>query len=136
MPSYLTTEEFACGHTHKTVHRPGIPEYLGMETEARSLQERDTRVINEVVPLEIGCLTCVCQSILDVSIVSPEAIPQRYLRDLNSHIHILKQSASKVMQRELQLLEEQVRHPDDIDEFRKGVLSLVGYGEISACFGL
>lgn len=40
------------------------------------------------------------------------------------------------MQRELERLGEQVKRVDDVVEFRRNVLALAGYLEVSALFGL
>ncbi|KAI1420039.1 hypothetical protein F5Y12DRAFT_719981 [Xylaria sp. FL1777] len=141
MPAYRPTDEFTCGHTQETIHRPLRAAYQGTKSQVPDAQVTnneatgsqgpgtDTRVVNEMPSIPTRCLVCVCHSVLEASYESTHAIPRSYLRELNEHVRVLSLSASKVMQHELRLLGEQVRCLDDVDEFRKGVIALAGYVE-------
>ncbi|KAI0427133.1 hypothetical protein F5Y09DRAFT_40418 [Xylaria sp. FL1042] len=133
MSTYQTTEEFTCGHKQVAINRAGSASHRGMRSQDSF---RDTRTIAEVFPIHRRCLTCTCEHILEASYYDVSIITRSDLRDLHEQVRVLSLCASKVMQRELWVLGEQVRCLDDIDEFRKGVLALAGYTEVIAHFGL
>ncbi|KAI1347845.1 hypothetical protein F5Y01DRAFT_294104 [Xylaria sp. FL0043] len=132
MATYQTTEQFTCGHTQATVDSSS-------SMSRRTGRDQDlfyTRKITEAVPIPTRCLTCICERLLEASYSGTRTIPRNYLRELNEHVRLLSLSASEVMQRELGMLGKQVQRLDDIDEFRRGVLALAGYAQVSAHFGL
>ncbi|KAI0803746.1 hypothetical protein GGR55DRAFT_385995 [Xylaria sp. FL0064] len=133
MATYQTTEVFACGHTQATVDRSYsvLSRRIGRDQDSFY-----TRKIIEVLPSPMRCLTCICERLLEASYSSTPAIPRDYLLELNEHVRLLNLSASEVMQRELGILGKQVQRLDDIDEFRRAVLALAGFTQVSAHFGL
>ncbi|KAI8625581.1 hypothetical protein F5Y19DRAFT_489551 [Xylariaceae sp. FL1651] len=117
MPTFVTAEQFTCGHALETLH---------------GSYGSDGVIIKETIPVPTRCLGCICHMVLGASCMP--AIPRSYIRDLEGHLRVLTISANVTMKRELKLLSKQVQCLDDIDEFRKGVIALAGYPELGAHF--
>ncbi|KAK7755116.1 hypothetical protein SLS62_002931 [Diatrype stigma] len=120
MPTFVTKEQFSCGHGLEICHRR---------------TGNDKFVITETLPIPIRCLSCICQELLDASVA--DGIPPRMVRsrvvELNMHFQALNHG-DMVPARQLRVVKRQVLMPESVEEFRAAVLGLAGVPEIKARF--
>ncbi|RYO99353.1 hypothetical protein DL763_001527 [Monosporascus cannonballus] len=74
MPTFITKEQFSCGHGLEMVHkRTGS----------------DGLVLAETLPVPLRCLSCICQELLDPSIDGMPCIPRSRVAELDRHLKVL-----------------------------------------------
>ncbi|KAI0005785.1 hypothetical protein F4779DRAFT_33055 [Xylariaceae sp. FL0662B] len=111
MPTFITRDEFSCGHTVQTFHRS-----LG----------NDGVFLTETIPVASRCLMCVCQTLLDASIDGVHAIPSSCLREVASHFRANMREYSSLAC-ELRRLQRSIQQPGDEAEFCAAVVALAGF---------